>query len=153
MGLNLESIKLEASVSSSEGSLPYPIRWSTFYTADRRATTLLSKSSTEQEYPSEDRGAASRMPHSSGRATHLTNPVNPPDESVLDLVTPPSLPHRAPPLHGTLVRSLPEGLSLTAPERKGKGKVSSLRETSNQDTDNSQSEERNKLNPYKLTYD
>ena len=62
------------------------------------------------------------------------------------------MPRRAPPLHRTPVRSLPEGSSLTAPERKGKGKVSSLRETSNQDTDDSQSEKRNKLNPYKLSY-
>ena len=92
------------------------------------------------------------MPHSSGRVTHLTDLVNPPDESVHDLVTPPSLPCRAPPLHRTPACSLPEGLSLTASERKGKGKVSSLRETSNQDTNNSQNWERNKLNPYKLTY-
>ena len=62
------------------------------------------------------------------------------------------MPRRAPPLYRTPVRSLPEGLSLTAPERKGEGKVSSLRETSNQDTDDSQSEKRNKLNPYKLSY-
>ena len=41
---------------------------------------------------------------------------------------------------------------LTAPERKKKGKVSSLRETSNQDTEDNQSEERDKLNPYRLTY-
>ena len=42
--------------------------------------------------------------------------------------------------------------AVTAPERKKKGKVSSLRETSNQDTETSQSEERDKLNPYRLTY-
>ena len=92
------------------------------------------------------------MPHSSGRATHLTNPVNPPDKSVHDLITPPSMPCRAPPLLQTPVRPLPEDFSLTAPERKGKGKVSSLREASNQDTDDSQSEERDKLNSYRLTY-
>ena len=85
-------------------------------------------------------------------ATHLTNPVNPPDESVHDLVTPHSLPCREPPLHQTPAHSLPEGLSLTAPERKGKGKFSSLREASIQDTNNSQNWERNKSNPYKLTY-
>ena len=149
----------KGTVSSSEGSLPYPIRLSTFYPVDdpsiggRQPCSANPAQSTEQLSPSEDQGSASQTPHSSGRATHLTNPVNPLDESVHDLVTPPSLPRRPPPLHRTPVRSLPEVLSLTAPERKVKGKVSSLyREPSDQDTDNSQSEERNKFNPYKLTY-
>ena len=44
------------------------------------------------------------------------------------------------------------GFSPTAPERKGKGKVSSLRKASNEDTDESQSEERDKLNINRLTY-
>ena len=92
------------------------------------------------------------MSQSSGRVSHLTKPVNPPDESVLDLVNPLSLPRRAPSLLQTPVRPQPKGFSLTAPERKKKGKVSSLRETSNQDTETSQSKERDRLNPYRLTY-
>ena len=52
----------------------------------------------------------------------------------------------------TPVRPQPEDFSLNAPERKKKGKVSSLRETINRDTEDSQSKERDKLNPYRLTY-
>ena len=62
------------------------------------------------------------------------------------------MPRGAPSSLQTPDRPQPEGFSLTAPERKKKGKVSSLRETSNQDTETSQSKERDKLNPYRLTY-
>ena len=148
----------EASVGSSEGGLPYPIRPSIFYTADDPSIGGQQSRSTnptqgkEQTSPFQQRRTADQTSQSSGRASHLTKLVNPPDESVLDLVNPLSLPRRAPSLHQTPVRPMPEGFSLTAPERKKKGKVSSLRETSNQDTEDSQSEERDKLNPCRLTY-
>ena len=120
------------SVSSSEGDLPYPIRPSIFYTADdpsigeQRSSSAKPSQSQEHTSPHRQRGAADRTSHSSGRATHLKNQVNPPDESVLDLVNPLSLPRGAPSSFQTPVRPQPEGFSLTAPERKKKGKVSSL---------------------------
>ena len=72
----------EASVSNSEGSLPYPIRMSISYSPDDPLIggpqPPLSRSA-ERPSPSEHRGAASQTPHSSGQAAHLTNLVNPPD--------------------------------------------------------------------------
>ena len=119
----------EASVSSPEGRLPYPIRPSIFYTADdlsiggQRSRSTNPTQGKEQVSPFQQRRTADRTSQSSGRASHLTKMVNPPDQSVLDLVNPLPLHRRALSLHQTLVRPKPKGFSLTAPERKKKGKV------------------------------